>query len=291
MQGRQEHGVSPAQAVSSIDRFERSNAMTTSFKGQRALVTGSTAGIGYAIAAELARGGAEVIINGRTQQRVDQALHSLRTVLGAGAILHGVAADVGSAAGTQALIARYPDVDILINNAGIFAVQPFLESLDEDWQRFYEVNVLSGVRLSRHYLAGMLKRNRGRIIFISSESGVQIPVEMIHYGMTKAAQIAIARGLAQLTVGTAVTVNSVLPGPTRSEGVGTFVADFARKQNVTPEEFERGFLETARPTSLLKRFIEPEEIARVVAFVASPDASAMNGAAVRAEGGVVLSAF
>jgi NAD(P)-dependent dehydrogenase (short-subunit alcohol dehydrogenase family) len=291
MQGRQEHGVSPAQAVSSIDRFERSNAMTTSFKGQRALVTGSTAGIGYAIAAELARGGAEVIINGRTQQRVDQALHSLRTALGADANLHGVAADVGSAAGTRALIGRYPDVDILINNAGIFAVQPFLESLDEDWQRFYEVNVLSGVRLSRHYLAGMLKRNRGRIVFISSESGVQIPVEMIHYGMTKAAQIAIARGLAQLTVGTAVTVNSVLPGPTRSEGVGTFVADFARKQNVTPEEFERGFFETARPTSLLKRFIEPEEIARVVAFVASPDASAMNGAAVRAEGGVVLSAF
>jgi len=265
--------------------------MTTSFKGQRALVTGSTAGIGYAIAAELARSGAEVIINGRTQQRVDQALHSLRTALGAGATLHGVAADVGSAAGTQALIGRYPDVDILINNAGIFAVQPFFESQDEDWQRFYEVNVLSGVRLSRHYLAGMLKRNRGRVVFISSESGVQIPVEMIHYGMTKAAQIAIARGLAQLTAGTAVTVNSVLPGPTRSEGVGTFVADFARKQNVTPEQFERGFFETARPTSLLKRFIEPEEIARVVAFVASPDASAINGAAVRAEGGVVLSAF
>jgi len=265
--------------------------MSTSLQGQRALVTGSTAGIGYAIAAELARAGAEVIINGRTQQRVDQALQSLRSSLGPGATLHGIAADVGSATGTQALIARHPDVDILINNAGIFAVQPFLESQDEDWQKFYEVNVLSGVRLSRHYLAGMLKRNRGRIVFISSESGVQIPVEMIHYGMTKAAQIAIARGLAQLTSGTAVTVNSVLPGPTRSEGVGTFVAEFARKENVTPEEFERGFFQTARPTSLLKRFIEPEEIARVVAFVASPGASAINGAAVRAEGGVVLSAF
>jgi len=265
--------------------------MSSSLNGQRAMVTGSTAGIGYAIAAELARAGAEVIINGRTQQRVDQALHALRTALGPDAKLHGVAADVGSAAGTKVLIERHPDVDILINNAGIFAVQPFLESNDEDWQKFYEVNVLSGVRLSRHYLAGMLERNRGRIVFISSESGIQIPVEMIHYGMTKAAQIAIARGLAQLTAGTAVTVNSVLPGPTRSEGVGTFVAEFARKQGVTAKEFERGFFETARPTSLLKRFIEPEEIARVVAFVASPDASAISGAAVRAEGGVVLSAF
>ena len=265
--------------------------MSSSLQDQRALVTGSTAGIGYAIAAELARTGAEVIINGRTQQRVDQALHSLRSSLGPDANLHGIAADVGSAAGTRALIERHPDVDILVNNAGIFAVQPFRESQDEDWQRFYEVNVLSGVRLSRHYLAGMLKRNSGRIVFISSESGVQIPVEMIHYGMTKAAQIAVARGLAQLTSGTAVTVNSVLPGPTRSEGVGTFVAEFARKENVTPEEFERGFFQTARPTSLLKRFIEPEEIARVVAFVASPGASAINGAAVRAEGGVLLSAF
>ena len=265
--------------------------MSTSLHGQRALVTGSTAGIGYAIAEEFARNGAEVIVNGRTPSRVDEALRTLHARLGAAAKLHGVAADVGSAGGTQALVERFRDVDILVNNAGIFAVQPFLQSSDEEWQRFYEVNVLSGVRLSRHYLAGMLKRNRGRVVFISSESGVQIPVEMIHYGMTKAAQIAIARGLAQLTAGTAVTVNSVLPGPTRSEGVGTFVADFARKQNVTPEQFERGFFETARPTSLLKRFIEPEEIARVVAFVASPDASAINGAAVRAEGGVVLSAF
>jgi NAD(P)-dependent dehydrogenase (short-subunit alcohol dehydrogenase family) len=265
--------------------------MSSSLKDQTALVTGSTAGIGYAIAEELGRAGAEVIVNGRTQARVDEALRSLRGKLGTNAKLHGVAADVGTTAGTQALIERFADVDILVNNAGIFAVQPFLESRDEDWQRFYEVNVLSGVRLSRHYLAGMLKRNRGRVIFISSESGVQIPVEMVHYGMTKAAQIAIARGLAQMTSGTAITVNSVLPGPTRSEGVGTFVAEFARKQNVTPEEFERDFFATARPTSLLKRFIEPEEVARVVAFVASPDASAINGAAVRAEGGVILSAF
>jgi len=265
--------------------------MTRSLKGQRALVTGSTAGIGYAIAEELARNGAEVIVNGRTQARVDEALRSLRGRLGTDALLDGVAADVGTAEGTRALIERFPDVDILVNNAGIFAVQPFLESSDEQWQRFYEVNVLSGVRLSRHYLAGMLQRNCGRVIFISSESGVQIPVEMVHYGMTKAAQIAIARGVAQLTAGTAVTVNSVLPGPTRSEGVSTFVADFAQKQNVSVAQFEHDFFATARPTSLLKRFIEPEEVARVVAFVASPDASAVNGAAVRAEGGVILSAF
>lgn len=265
--------------------------MTAPLTGQRALVTGSTAGIGYAIAEALARAGAQVIVNGRTQARVDEALRSLRSTLGNDAKIAGAAADVGTAAGTQALIERHPDIDILVNNAGIFAVQPFLESSDEDWQRFYDVNVLSGVRLSRHYLAGMLKRNRGRIIFISSESGIQIPVEMVHYGMTKAAQIAIGRGLAQMTAGTAVTVNSVLPGPTRSEGVGTFIAEFAAKQNVTPEQFERDFFATARPTSLLKRFIEPAEVAKVVAFVASPDASAINGAAVRAEGGVVLSAF
>ena len=264
--------------------------MEKTLAGQTALVTGSTAGIGYAIAAALARRGAHVVVNGRTQARVDHALRTLRDDV-AGASLDGVAADVGSAEGCAAIARRFPDVDILINNAGIFAVQPFLESRDEDWETFYRVNVLSGVRLSRAYLGGMLKRNRGRIVFISSESGVQIPLEMIHYGMTKSAQIAVARGLAQMTSGTAVTVNSVLPGPTRSEGVGTFVADFAAKQGVTPEAFEKEFFRTARPTSLLQRFIEPDEVAEVVAFVASPAASAINGAAVRAEGGVVLSAF
>jgi len=264
--------------------------MEKSLAGQTALVTGSTAGIGYAIAAALGRRGAQVIVNGRTQQRVDAALKQLGNAADGGTF-EGIAADVGSAEGVQRIVAKYPSVDILINNAGIFAVQPFLESRDEDWEKFYRVNVLSGVRLSRAYLGGMLQRNRGRIVFISSESGVQIPVEMIHYGMTKSAQIAVARGLAQLTSGTAVTVNSVLPGPTRSEGVGTFVAEFAAKQGVTPEQFEQQFFRTARPTSLLQRFIEPDEVAAVVAFVASPDASAINGAAVRAEGGVVLSAF
>ena len=264
--------------------------MNNSLHGQRALVTGSTAGIGYAIAVALAQNGAHVIINGRTQQRVDDALQRLRGEAGA-LNLDGIAADVGTAAGVETITDRYRDVDILINNAGIFAVQPFLESSDEQWETFYRVNVLSGVRLARAYLGGMLQRNRGRIIFISSESGIQIPAEMIHYGMTKSAQIAVARGLAQLTAGTAVTVNSVLPGPTRSEGVGTFVAEFARKQGVSAAEFEKQFFRSARPTSLLKRFTEPREIADVVAFVASPAASAINGSALRAEGGVVLSAF
>jgi NAD(P)-dependent dehydrogenase (short-subunit alcohol dehydrogenase family) len=265
--------------------------MDTALQGQRALVSGSTAGIGYAIAAALAQRGAHVIINGRTQERVDDALQRLRREAGVQGNLDGIAADVGTAAGVQAIADRYRDVDILINNAGIFAVQPFLESTDEQWETFYRVNVLSGVRLARAYLGGMLQRNRGRIIFISSESGVQIPAEMIHYGMTKSAQISVARGLAQLTAGPAVPVNSVLPGPTRSEGVGTFVAEFAAKQGVSAAEFEKQFFRSARPTSLLKRFTEPREIADVVAFVASPAASAINGAAVRAEGGVVLSAF
>ena len=264
--------------------------MEKSLAGQTALVTGSTAGIGYAIVAALAKRGARVIVNGRTQARVDAALQTLRKSVADGSF-DGIAADVGTAGGVQAIVSKEPAVDILINNAGIFAVQPFLESRDEDWETFYRVNVLSGVRLSRAYLGGMLKRNRGRIVFISSESGVQIPVEMIHYGMTKSAQISVARGLAQMTAGTAVTVNSVLPGPTRSEGVATFVADFAAKQGVKPAEFEKQFFRTARPTSLLQRFIEPDEVAEVVAFVASPAASAINGAAVRAEGGVVLSAF
>jgi NAD(P)-dependent dehydrogenase (short-subunit alcohol dehydrogenase family) len=264
--------------------------MDNTLSGQTALVSGSTAGIGYAIAVSLARRGARIIINGRTPERVQNALAQLRTDV-ADASVDGIAADVGSAAGVDAIVKKFPDVDVLINNAGIFAVQPFLESTDAQWEEFYRVNVLSGVRLSRAYLGGMLKRNKGRIIFISSESGVQIPAEMIHYGMTKSAQIAVARGLAQLTAGTAVTVNSVLPGPTRSEGVGTFVADFAQKQGISAAEFEKQFFRTARPTSLLQRFTEPEEIAEVVAFVASPAASAINGSSLRAEGGVVLSAF
>lgn len=264
--------------------------MTTPLSGQTAIVSGSTAGIGYAIAEELARGGASVVLSGRTQARVDSALASLAQTL-PGATLSGVATDLSTAEGAAVFIAQVPQADILINNVGIFEPRAFAEISDADWQHLFDANVMSGVRLSRHYLPGMLERNQGRVVFISSESALQIPVEMIHYGMTKSAQIAIASGMAQLTRGTAVTVNSVLAGPTRSEGVGTFVEQLARQDGISAAEFEKKFFETIRPTSLLRRFIEPVEIARFVAFVASPAASAINGSALRAEGGLVLSAF
>jgi NAD(P)-dependent dehydrogenase (short-subunit alcohol dehydrogenase family) len=245
-------------------------------------VTGSTAGIGLAIAAALAKEGAAVIVNGRTQERVDNAAR-------ASGAAHGIAADLGTEAGVRAVIARFPAVDILVNNLGIFEPKPFEEIPDDDWRRFFEVNVLCGVRLSRHYIGPMRQRNWGRIIFISSESALQIPVEMIHYGMTKTAQLAISRGLAETTAGTAVTVNAVLPGPTKSEGVGEFVERLAAEKGVERREVEREFFQKARPSSILQRFITPEEIAAVVAFVASPLASAINGAALRADGGVVRS--
>ena len=264
--------------------------MSTSLSGQTAIVSGSTAGIGYAIAEELARNGAAVVVSGRTQARVDAAVATLSKAV-PGASLRGVAADLSTAEGAAALIAQVPQVDILINNVGIFEPRAFAEIADADWQRLFDANVMSGVRLSRHYLPGMLERNKGRIVFISSESALQIPAEMIHYGMTKSAQIAIASGMAQLTRGSAVTVNSVLVGPTRSEGVGTFVEQLAEQEGISAADFEKKFFETIRPTSLLRRFIEPVEIARFVAFVASPAASAINGSALRAEGGLVLSAF
>jgi len=264
--------------------------MSTPLSGQTAIISGSTAGIGYAIAEELARNGAAVVVSGRTQARVDAAVAALSKAV-PGASLRGVAADLSTAEGAAALIAQVPQADILINNVGIFEPRAFAEIADADWQRLFDANVMSGVRLSRHYLPGMLERNRGRIVFISSESALQIPAEMIHYGMTKSAQIAIASGMAQLTRGSAVTVNSVLVGPTRSEGVGTFVEQLAEQEGISAADFEKKFFETIRPTSLLRRFIEPVEIARFVAFVASPAASAINGSALRAEGGLVLSAF
>ena len=256
--------------------------MNLQLEGKTALVTGSTAGIGLAIASALAREGVKVIVNGRTQERVDQAI-------GASGAAHGIAADLGTRAGVDALVARFPAVDILVNNLGIFEPKPFEKIPDEDWLRFFEVNVMSGVRLSRHYVGPMRTRNWGRIVFISSESGLQIPVEMIHYGMTKTAQLAVARGLAETTAGTAVTVNAVLPGPTSSEGVSEFVEQLAASQAVDRAAVEREFFRKARPTSLLQRFATPEEVAAVVAFVCSPLASAINGAAVRADGGVVRS--
>lgn len=262
--------------------------MNLGLQGKLALVTGSTAGIGFAIATALADEGARVVINGRTKARVNQALEKLRQH-NRGAEFSAVAADLGTASGVAALLKQVPNVDILVNNLGIFEVKPFLEISDADWLRFFEVNVLSGVRLSRHYLPGMLKKNWGRIIFISSESAQQIPVEMVHYGMTKTAQVAIARGIAQSVAGTGVTVNSVLAGPTASEGVGKFLEEMALQQGKSASEIEKEFFKTARPTSLLRRFATPDEVAAVVAFVASASASLMNGAAVRAEGGVVQS--
>jgi NAD(P)-dependent dehydrogenase (short-subunit alcohol dehydrogenase family) len=234
----------------------------------------------------LAEEGATVIVNGRTQQRVDEALGKLATRKLRGKI-EGLAADLGTAEGARTTIAKYPDVEILVNNVGIFEPKAFEEIPDEDWFRFFEVNVLSGVRLSRHYLPRMKKQNWGRIVFISSESALQTPSEMIHYGMTKTAQLAIARGLAETTAGTNVTVNSVLPGPTASEGVTTFVGQMATERKTGRAEIEREFFRSVRPSSLLQRFEKPEEIGALVAFVCSPLSSATTGAALRADGGVV----
>jgi NAD(P)-dependent dehydrogenase (short-subunit alcohol dehydrogenase family) len=253
---------------------------------KKALVTGSTAGIGFAIARLLAQEGATVILNGRSAERVLHARQRIEAEM-PGAQIQEAVADLAHAVGVQKVIADHSEVDILVNNLGIFEPRAFEEISDADWFRFFEANVMSGVRLSRHYLGKMKAKNWGRIVFISSESGVHIPAEMIHYGMTKAAQIAVARGLAQTTAGTGVTVNSVLPGPTRSEGVETFVNQLAQEQGVSFEEMERHFFKEIRPSSLLQRFITPDEVANMVAYVCSPLASATTGAALRVEGGVV----
>jgi NAD(P)-dependent dehydrogenase (short-subunit alcohol dehydrogenase family) len=254
--------------------------------GKTALVTGSTAGIGFAIARALAREGSHVWINGRTQARVDAAIASINSDIPP-AKLDGIAADFSSGAAAAAITAKLPAVDVLINNVGIFDVKPFPEIPDAEWYRFFEVNVMSGVRLSRHYLKPMLEKNWGRIIFISSESAVQIPVEMVHYGMTKTAQVAIARGIAESVAGSGVTVNSILAGPTASEGAGAFVESMARQQSKTPQQIEKEFFEQARPTSLLRRFATTDEVAALVAYVAGEPSSATNGAALRVDGGVV----
>jgi NAD(P)-dependent dehydrogenase (short-subunit alcohol dehydrogenase family) len=264
--------------------------MNLGLQGKIAVVSGSTAGIGLSIATALAAEGARVIINGRTEARVTEAIEKIRQRV-SGADLRGVAADLGTTAGVDAFLRKAPDADVLVNNLGIFDPKPFLEIPDQEWLRFFEVNVLSGVRLTRKYLPAMLKKNWGRVIFISSESAQNIPAEMVHYGMTKTAQVAIARGLAQSVAGTGVTVNSVLAGPTESEGVGTFLDSLAKQQNISKAEVEKLFFEKARPTSLLKRFETPDEVAAVVAFVASTQALVINGAAVRAEGGVIQSIF
>ena len=263
--------------------------MDLQLTGKAALVTGSTAGIGYAIAAALAREGASVIVNGRTQSAVDAARGKLAAT--AAGTVRGFAGDLSTDAAAQAVAREFPDIEILVNNLGIFESKPFEEIPDADWRRLFEVNVLSGVRLARLYLAGMKRRNWGRIIFISSESALQIPVEMIHYGMTKMAQLAVARGLAEAVAGTGITVNSILPGPTRSRGVVDFVDALAKKDGLSSEQIERDFFKNTRPTSLIKRFATPEEVASLVAYVASPLAAATTGAALRVDGGVVKSAI
>ena len=262
--------------------------MNLELDGKLALVTGSTAGIGYAIAEALAREGARVIVNGRTGKRVEQALKQIRSSVPQ-AKLEGLPADLGNAEAVRAAIRQFPDVEVLVNNVGIFEIKPFDQIPDEDWFRLFEVNVMSGIRLSRAYLPGMKKRNWGRIVFISSESAVQIPSEMIHYGMTKTAQLAVARGLAEITAGTGVTVNSVLAGPTASEGASEFVNSAAVAAGKTKAEFEAEFFRTMRPSSLLQRFARPDEVAALVTFLCSPLSSATNGSALRADGGVVRS--
>ena len=260
--------------------------MKIDLKGKTALVTGSTSGIGHATARGLAAAGADVAVNGRAQAKVDAAVAVIAEAV-PGAKVRGIAADVSTAEGCKTLVAALPEVDILINNAGIFEPKGFFDIPDQEWSRFFEVNVMSGVRLSRAYFPGMLKRNWGRIVFISSESALNIPKEMIHYGTTKTAQLAVSRGLAEMTKGTAVTVNSVLPGPTMSEGVEAFIKDIAKHNGVSVEEATRQFFQQQRPTSLLQRFATVEEIANMVVYVSSKEASATNGAALRAEGGIV----
>lgn len=254
--------------------------------GKRALVTGSTKGIGFATAVELAREGTKIVINGRRPQDVATAAERLRALV-PGADVQGVAADLSTAAGCELLCTACPQVDILVNNLGIFDPAPFESIPDSEWQRFFDVNVMSGVRLARHYLPAMKAANWGRIVFISSESGINTPGEMVHYGMTKSAQLAVSRGLAQSCAGTGVTVNAVLPGPTRSEGVGEFFGKLAAESAISLEEMERRFFAEGRPTSIIKRMIDPAEVAALVTYVCSERAAATTGAALRVEGGIV----
>jgi len=260
--------------------------MDMQLSGHRALVTGSTAGIGFAIAKGLAEEGTIVTLNGRSQESVDRALARLRAAV-PDARADGVAADAATAEGAEAIVAHLPAVDILVNNLGIFEPKDFFDIPDEDWRRFFEVNVLSGVRLSRLYAPGMAERGWGRILFVSSESGLNIPREMIHYGMTKTAQLAVSRGLAVELAASGVTVNAILPGPTRSEGVVRFLEDIAQRSGRTLEQVETDFFRNERPSSLIRRFAEPEEVANLAVYLSSPRAAATTGAALRVDGGVV----
>lgn len=258
-------------------------------KNKLALVTGSTAGIGFAIAEKLAHKNFDVIINGRSEERVNSAINQLIASGASKNTLHGVAADLTTVEGISKIQELFPEVDVLINNFGIFEPKDFADITDADWEKMWNGNFMSGARLSRHYFPRMLKKNYGRVIFISSESALQIPAEMIHYGVSKTAQISLARGMAEVAAETNVTVNSVLVGPTKSEGVGTFLKQLAEKDHVSEAQVEKDFFKTARPTSLIKRFIRPEEIGAFVGFLASEESSAITGSALRADGGLVKS--
>ncbi|WAH60827.1 SDR family oxidoreductase [Pseudomonas silvicola] len=260
--------------------------MNISLHGKRAIVSGSTAGIGLAIAAGLAEAGAEVVINGRTEGRVLQAIKHIQSKL-PGAKLIGVAADLSTVDGARRLFARVTKTDILVNNLGIFAPKAFFDISDEEWQHFFDVNVMSAVRLSRHYAPQMVTAQWGRVVFLSSESALQIPTEMVHYGTTKTALLAVSRGLAETLAGTGVTVNAVLPGPTRSEGVGSFFQQMAEENGVGSDALERDFIAEHRPTSIIRRLATVEEVANMVVYLASRQASATTGAALRVDGGVV----
>lgn len=262
--------------------------MNIDLSGKTALVTGSSAGIGFAIARGLAAAGAAVVVNGRSKDRVADAVAKLKSEV-EGADARGVAADLGNAAGVQGFVQQVPAVDVLVNNVGLFAPKPFRDTTDDEWERFFQVNVMSGIRLTRHYLPAMTDRGWGRVVFISSESGIQIPKEMVHYGMTKTAQLAVSRGIAESVAGTGVTVNAVLPGPTRSEGVGTFMEEMAREEGVSLAAMEEIFIATQRPSSLIGRLASVEEVASMVVYVCSEQASATTGAALRVDGGVVRS--
>lgn len=264
--------------------------MDLDLTGKRALVTGSTRGIGLASAVELATMGAEVVINGRTQEKVDKAMADVAERV-VGAKVTGVAADLGTAEGCKAVTAAVPELDMLVNNMGIYGPKPFAEITDDDWDEMYNVNVMSGVRLSRYYFPKMLEKNWGRVVFVSSESAIFIPAEMVHYGFSKAAQLAIARGMAELTVGTNVTVNSVLPGPTWVEMAPTRLGQRAEQMGTTVDALVKATFDTRRPSSLLQRYATPEEVANMIAYICSPSSSATNGAALRVDGGIVKTPY
>ena len=262
--------------------------MHIDLSNRHAIVAGSTAGIGLAIVTGLAAAGAQVVVTGRTQARVDAAIAGILQRVD-GARVSGVASDLGTRAGADRLMATVAQTDILVNSLGIFEPKPFFDVPDEDWLHFFEVNVMSGVRLARYYAQGMAQRGWGRVQFISSESAVQIPAEMVHYGVTKTAQLAVSRGLAETLAGTGVTVNAILPGPTRSEGLGNLIAKVAVEQGITEAQVERDFITTQRPSSLIRRLATVDEVANLSVYLASEQASATTGAAMRVDGGVVRS--